>query len=82
MQGITNVGIGRYGQVFWLGPRRQHSKAAFDEARCETIIDKSDRFRIRLPAKFEKESITIPSQDGFCKADAETDDEEDSADEM
>ena len=52
------------------------SNAAFDEARCETImtattvwnaLDKSDRFRIRLPAKFEKESITIPSQDGFCK---------------
>ena len=46
------------------------------------VVDKSDRFRIRLPAKFEKEPITIPSQDGFCKAEAETDYEEDSADEM
>ena len=45
-------------------------------------LDKGDRFRIRLPGKFEKESITIPSQDGFCKAEAETDYEEDSADEM
>ena len=67
------------------------SRAAYEEARRETFLaairtwnalDRSDRFRIRLPAKLDRDVLNIPKQkEIFTAIELDSDNDAESAEE-